>query len=100
MHGGRHERVTELLDQLIEFSRMHFFSEEQLMLQTSFPGLHDHRDEHQRMLAEMLHAAHRVHNDEQLQTREMLLALHDGFLAHIEGLDRAYGPWLHDHGIS
>ncbi len=58
--GCGREQICELLDRLIEFTRMHFFSEEQLMEQTSFPGLAGHRAEHHRMLAEMLRAAHRL----------------------------------------
>jgi hemerythrin len=98
--GGRgREQICELLDQLIEFTRMHFFSEEQLMQQTDFPGLADHRAEHHRMLAEMLRAAHRLQHGEEVQTRQMLLALRDGYLEHIEGLDREYGPWMRERGI-
>jgi hemerythrin len=42
--------VDELLNKLIEFTRLHFWSEEQLMEQHGFPGLAAHRDEHQRLL--------------------------------------------------
>jgi hypothetical protein len=51
------------------------------------------------MLAEMLRAAHRLQHGEEVHTRQMLLALRDGYLEHIEGLDREYGPWLHERGI-
>jgi hemerythrin len=93
------EQICELLDRLIEFTRMHFVSEEQLMEQTYFPGLADHRAEHHRMLAEMLRAAHRLQHGEQVHTRQMLLALRDGYLEHIEGLDQEYGPWMRERGI-
>lgn len=97
--GSGREQICELLDQLIEFTRMHFFSEEQLMQQTSFPGLADHRAEHHRMLAEMLRAAHRLQHGEEVQIRQMLLALRGGYLEHIGGLDREYGPWMRERGI-
>jgi hemerythrin len=51
VRGGGREKISELLDRLIEFTRMHFWSEEQLMEQTGFPGLADHRAEYHRMLA-------------------------------------------------
>lgn len=57
VHGCGREQVSEHLDRLIEFTRMHFWSEEQLMEQTGFPGLAKHRAEHHRMLAEMLQSA-------------------------------------------
>ena len=78
---------------------MHFQSEEQLMEQAEFPGLAEHRTEHHRMLAEMLQSAHRLQHGKDVQTRQMLCALRDGYIEHIEGLDREYGPWLRDRNI-
>ncbi len=100
LHGRGAEEVSEHLDRLIEFTRMHFWSEEQLMEQAGFPGLHDHRAEHHRMLAEMLQSAHCLQHGEGMQTRAMLCALREGYIEHIEGLDREYGPWLNDRGVS
>lgn len=100
VHGCGAEEVSEHLDRLIEFTRMHFSSEEQLMEQAGFPGLREHRAEHHRMLAEMLQSAHCLQHGEGVQTRAMLCALRDGCLEHIEGLDREYGPWLNDRGVS
>jgi len=60
VRGAGGEQVSELLDRLIEFTRMHFWSEEQLMEQTGFPGLAEHRAEHHSMLAQLLQSAHRV----------------------------------------
>ncbi len=99
MAAGR-EKISELLDQLIEFTRMHFWSEEQLMEQTGFPGLEEHRAEHHRMLAEILQAAHRLQYGEGIASASACSAgLHDGFLKHIEGMDQEYGPWLRERGI-
>ncbi|HEY1803874.1 MAG TPA: bacteriohemerythrin [Terracidiphilus sp.] len=99
MHGCSHEKTCELLDQFIEFARMHFFSEERLMEEAGFSGLAAHRAEHHRMLAEILQAAHRLQYGEVLHLRPLMSQLHDGFLEHIELADQQYGPWLRDHGI-
>jgi hemerythrin-like metal-binding protein len=55
--GCGREKASELLDQPIESMRMHFWSEEQLMEQTGFARVGEHRAEHHRMLAEILQAA-------------------------------------------
>ena len=39
LRGCSHEKICELLDQFIEFARMHFWSEEQLMEQAGFSGV-------------------------------------------------------------
>jgi len=97
--GSGREQLSELLDRLIEFTRMHFWSEEQLMAQTGFAGLDEHRAEHHRMLAEILQAAHRLQYGEAIHLRPLLCQLHDGFLEHIERVDQEYGPWLRERGI-
>jgi hemerythrin-like metal-binding protein len=99
VHGCGNEQIGEILDRLIEFTRMHFWSEEQLMEQAEFPGLVKHRAEHHRMLAEMIQSAHRLQHGESLHTRTMMCALRDGYIEHIDGLDREYGPWLNERGI-
>src|ERR1035437_5579197 len=50
VRGAGREQVSEVLDRLIEFTRMHFSSEEQLLEQHGFPALQAHRAEHQRLL--------------------------------------------------
>jgi len=100
VRGGGREQACALLDQLIEFTRMHFWSEEKLMEEARFPGLPVHRIAHQRILAEMLQSAHCLQHGEGMQPRAMLVALRDGYIDHIEGLDREYGPWLNERGVS
>jgi hemerythrin len=99
VRGAGREQVSELLDRLIEFTRMHFWSEEKLMEEAGFPGLAEHRAEHNKMLAEMMQSAHCLQYGERLQTRALLRTLRDGYIEHIEELDRAYGPWLNERGV-
>ncbi len=98
--GCGREKASELLDQLIEFMRMHFWSEEQLMEQTGYAELGEHRAEHHRMLAEILQAAHRLQYGEGFELRPLLRELHDGLLQHIDRMDQHYGPWLNQRGVS
>jgi len=99
MRGAGREQVSEMLDRLIEFTRMHFSSEEQMLQQNGFPALAAHRAEHQRLLAQILQASHRTQHGGDLQVRSLLVFLRGWYLAHIEGLDREYGPWLNEHGV-
>ena len=99
VRGGSREQVSQLLDQLIEFARMHFASEEQLMEQTGFPGLAAHRHLHHSLLAQGMEAAHRLQYGEVVEMHQLLPYLRDWFLEHIEGPDQEYGPWLNAHGI-
>jgi hemerythrin-like metal-binding protein len=99
VRGCGRERVSELLDELIEFSRMHFSSEEQLMERSGFPGLGQHAAEHQSMLTQMLEVARRIQRGERIQLRPLLCRLREGFHEHIESQDQQYGPWLNERDI-
>ena len=99
VHGRGRDQVSQLLDRLVEFTRMHFWSEEQLMEQSAFPGLGDHRSEHERLLGLLREGVHRVQHGEGVPMRALLCALRDGYIAHIEGPDQQYGPWLNGCGV-
>jgi hemerythrin-like metal-binding protein len=99
-HGDCREQISEVLDRLIEFTRMHFSSEEQLLERYFFPGLAAHRTEHQRIMAQILQSAHRVQHGEQMQIRPLLCMLRESFTVHIDGLDQEYGQWLNEHGVN
>jgi hemerythrin-like metal-binding protein len=99
VRGSDREQVSELLDRLLEFTRMHFSSEEQLLEQTGFSGLAEHRAEHQFFLSKVQDSMHRAQHSENLQMRPLLCFLRDWYIEHFEGLDQEYGSWLNEHGI-
>jgi len=99
VRGLGREQINEVLDRLIEFTRMHFWSEEQLMEQNKFPGLAEHRSEHQQLLAQILQSSHRVLHGEMMQMRPLLGFLRDSYAEHIGGMDREYGPWMNERGV-
>ena len=97
---GRHRnQVSESLSRLIEFTRMHFWSEERLMEQTGFPGLGEHRAEHERLLRQFHDSAQAARQGEEVRMRPLLCSLRDGYLEHIGGLDQQYGPWMNERGV-
>ena len=99
VRGAGREQVSEVLDRLIEFTRMHFATEERLLEQTGFPALAAHRVEHQRVLAQILEAAPRAQHGEEVHMHSLLIFLRDWYVTHIGSLDQEYGPWLNDRGV-
>lgn len=100
VHGSSREHVSQLLEQLIEFTSMHFASEEKLMERTRFPGLAAHYAAHREILEEILQAAQHVQHGDGLKMRPLLLNLRDWYVVHIEEMDREYGPWLNERGVN
>ena len=100
VRGQGREQVSEGLSRLIEFTRMHFASEEQLLEKQGFPGIGEHRDAHQKLLGQLEDAALRAQHNGEVHMMSTLLFLKDWYLNHVEGLDRQYGVWLNARGIS
>jgi hemerythrin len=99
MRGSDRENAGEILYRLIEFTRMHFQSEERLMEQSDFPGLSEHRAAHQGMMAQMRQSPHHVLHGNAAHVRSLLGSLREGYLQHIETLVQQYGPWLNERGL-
>ena len=100
VRGSDKELIGALLKRLVEFSQMHFSSEEQLMERSGFPGLAQHRAAHRDLLEQLRNGAHLLLHGDGVQTRPLLNSLRDEFIAHIEDFDRQYGPWMNARGVS
>jgi hemerythrin len=99
LRGYHREEVNQLLKQLVDFTRMHFSSEEQLLEQFDYPGLADHRAEHQRLLLQIQESANKLRHSESMHMRPLLGFLCDCYQEHMEGADKEYGPWLNERGV-
>jgi hemerythrin len=99
VNGRDRREICEQFDRLIDFTRMHFHSEEQLLEQQGFPGLSEHRAAHQHLLNQIQsrldHARHTV----DMELRPLLHFLRTWYIDHIESLDQQYGNWLNARGV-
>lgn len=100
VRGQGREQVSEALNRLIEFTRMHFASEEQLLEAHGFPGVSAHRDAHRKLLGQIEEAALRTQHQDELHIKSMLLFLREWYMNHMEDVDSLYGRWLNARGIS
>jgi hemerythrin len=99
MNGSGQEQVNARLEQLIEFTRKHFQSEERLLEQQEFPGLPAHRAAHEHFLAEIRQAVDHAESGNNTESVPLLSVLRSLYLEHIEEFDRQYGQWLNDRGV-
>ncbi|MGA7339274.1 MAG: bacteriohemerythrin [Terracidiphilus sp.] len=99
VRGSDGELIGELVERLLAFTRMHFENEEQLMLLNGFPGLEEHRAAHRLLLEQVRSGAYHLQHGEGVRMRALLGSLRNGYMEHIERLDRAYGPWLNARGV-
>lgn len=95
--GGDYERAA--LDAVVDYTRIHFRYEEELMQEHGYPSLEAHRAEHEKMVAkvEELLQAYRADEDRALQ--DALAFLKAWLINHINGTDQQYSEFLIARGV-
>jgi hemerythrin len=99
VRGARRREICLQLERLIEFTQMHFQSEEQLLQQQGFPGADEHRTAHHALLARLYSALEQVNREEPIHFSSLLEFLPTWYLDHVERLDQRYGTWLNERGV-
>lgn len=99
VRGTNRREISLQLERLIEFTQMHFHSEEQLLQQQGFPDAQEHRTAHQSLLARLYSALEHVNREETVHFGSLLAFLPTWYHDHVEQLDQPYGKWLNAHGV-
>lgn len=89
------EFIGELLNSLIEYTKMHFAAEEKLMLQINYPGLLQHKEAHEKMVAQVQEFQRRFKAGDSTVTAEISkFLMTDWLVNHILGMDELYAPYF------
>ena len=87
-------RLALLLDRLIEFTDIHFMSEQVLMRERAYPGLAAHEAEHTRLIEQMRSFQNSVEAGKQAFTAADVTGLRGWVLQHIQTKDAAFASYL------
>jgi len=87
-------RLAVLLDRVIEFSNIHFMSEQVLMREHAYPGLPAHEAEHDQLMDQMRDFQKRIETGERTIVAADLSSLRDWVLRHIRTKDTAFAHYL------
>ena len=92
--------LIELLDQLVEFTREHFSTEEQLMKKHDYPDLVKHHKEHRLLLQYLVDLVDAVSGGKRLTFYSDYDVSTDWALTHISEHDQDLGIFLNSKGVS
>ena len=90
---GRDE-VVKILDQLIQFSQVHFMSEQLIMRQHSYDGFDEHENEHGELIDLLQAEKQKMLSEEIRLNRDDLNQLRDKLLNHIATQDQKLSDFL------
>lgn len=98
--GKGQEIVSDIVSQLILYTRTHFQQEEALMERTQYPELSAHRELHRKLVADVERFQRELDGGLRPNTVSVLSFLKDWLTQHIQKVDKAYTQHLNSHGIS
>ncbi len=83
-------RLASLLDQLIEFTDIHFMSEQVLMRERAYPGMRAHEEEHSELIEQLRSFQKRIEAAGRTLTAADVAALRGLVIQHIQTKDAAF----------
>jgi hemerythrin len=92
--GKSAEVANEILEKLLDYTRVHFLAEELMMRMASYPSYETHVAEHAELLLELqkLRAAHERNDNP--ATHDTVEGLRSWLLGHVRTQDRAFATFL------
>ncbi|MGA2299388.1 MAG: hemerythrin family protein [Candidatus Acidiferrum sp.] len=94
--GGDFSPSRYILEQFIEFSDMHFLSEQLVMRLHSYPGYETHLEAHTRLMKKVRKIRESVFRGENAPSLELVEELRDWLLNHVASEDVAFGEFLRE----
>ena len=96
--GSDKEVLEHVLDELLDYTRVHFSHEEEVMHETGYPQLHLQQKAHQALIAKVEELREKFQTGKMMLGLETLQFLRSWLVDHIQGMDKRYGPHLKSHG--
>jgi len=90
MESPEMDRIHSILDELSEYTRYHFLTEEQHMRENNYLGLDDHIEKHREFAYSIEALRSRYHDNDLEVARQLIILLGEWLLGHVLKDDRRY----------
>ena len=100
MRKGQSKAVIgDILNSLVDYTKVHFSTEERYFDKFGYPETAAHKSEHQKFVESVLQFKKEFDQGDALISISVLSFLRDWLIKHINGVDKKYGPFLNEHGV-
>ena len=99
VEGKEQGELFAILDELIEYTVVHFQTEERLFKEHGYPGYDEHKAVHDELTATAVELQAKLRDGSATLSFELLDFLHDWLMEHTLGLDQDMGPFLNARGV-
>ncbi len=100
LQGSEPNEIGKNLDEFIDLTVTHFQAEEQLMQENGYPHYETHKSEHDKLVKLCAELLKGFHEESEELSQASTIFIKDWLMQHIPNLDKPYGPFLNDKGIS
>ncbi len=98
--GKGRSMISQVLQDLLDYTRTHFVEEEKMMIENRFPEYTQHKTDHDRFVNEVMNAAKDYIEKRAVPTQKILTFLAHWLVEHIMGFDRTLAGFLKEKGFS
>jgi methyl-accepting chemotaxis protein len=91
--------LSQILSDLVEYTKVHFKTEEEAMQRYDFPEISMHQAKHQELIAHVAEVQEKLKTGNALISMEVMEFLKDWLVNHIQGTDKEYSPFFHAKGL-
>ena len=97
--GKGNEVIGSTLSGLVEYTKVHFATEEKLLQSHSYPAFLAHKKLHTEMVAKVESLESQYKSGKPVLSVEVMQFLKNWLSEHIVGTDKNYGPYLNSKGV-
>ncbi|HOK09303.1 MAG TPA: bacteriohemerythrin [Candidatus Hydrogenedens sp.] len=100
IHSGKDKDIIpKTLMEMINYSIIHFRTEEKLMIQHKYPDYDKHKEKHEYFIEEIKKFTFEIQKGNLEIANTIASFLKDWLTTHIQETDSAYGPFLKGKGV-
>ncbi len=92
--------LGETIDELVDYTKIHFSTEETYFDRYGYPEAGSHKSEHEAFIAKVADFKQGFEEDRLMLSLEVMDFLGEWLVDHISVRDKAFGPFLNDHGVA
>jgi len=94
-----YEFEREVLDELVNYTKIHFKFEEGLMEETEYPDFEPHKAQHEKMIKKVEQVLAEYKQDPDTAMSNAATFLQEWLINHINGTDKQYSSFLIEKGV-
>ena len=98
--GKGKEVMQKTLSGLVDYTKTHFASEEEMMTRHKYLGYLSHKTEHDRLTKQAADLLQKLQAGEPVMSVHVMRFLKDWLEQHIMKIDKQYGPFLNAKGVA